>query len=250
MHNRHTDPVVARRLPPGQILTDKWPVLHAGTVPHVDLQQWDFRIFGLVEEERRLTWQEFMALPKTTSTSDIHCVTQWSRFDNHWEGVAFRDVMALVRVKPQARYVLVHAEQGFTANLPLEDLLRDGVLFAYRHDGRDLTPEHGWPLRLVVPHLYFWKSAKWVRGIEFLQHDQPGFWEQYGYHLYADPWLEQRFRDDPEWLGTGPTTEEYYRTLKSRVRREQRARLTQQGHGDPDSSQNGADGGGDGRAQV
>ncbi|MCL6625122.1 sulfite oxidase-like oxidoreductase [Alicyclobacillus shizuokensis] len=208
-----------RRLPPGQFLTEKWPVLHAGSVPTVDLQTWDFRIFGLVRAPKRLTWHEFRGLPVTTSTSDIHCVTQWSRYDNHWEGVSFRDVMDLVDVDAAAKYVLVHGEQGYTANLPLEDLLREGVLFAYRHDGRDLTPEHGWPLRLVVPHLYFWKSVKWVRGIEFLWEDVPGFWEQYGYHLYGDPWQEQRFRDDPEWMGTGPTTDEYYRTIRSRVRR-------------------------------
>ncbi|MCL6515693.1 sulfite oxidase-like oxidoreductase [Alicyclobacillus sp.] len=210
------------RLPPGQIRTEKWPVLHAGTVPRVDLATWTFRIFGLVDAERTLTWPEFLALPKYEHTSDIHCVTTWSRFDNRWEGVAFRDVMNLVRVATEARYVMVHAEQGYTTNLPLEDLLQEGVMFALRHDGRDLTPEHGWPLRLVVPHLYFWKSAKWVRGIEFMAEDRPGFWEQYGYHLYGDPWQEQRYRDDPEWLGTGPTTEDYYRTIRSRVRRAMR----------------------------
>jgi DMSO/TMAO reductase YedYZ molybdopterin-dependent catalytic subunit len=126
--------------------------------------------------------------------------------------------MNLVNVKPEAKFVMVHAEEGWTTNLPLEDLLMEGVLFADSHDGKPLTPEHGWPLRLVVPHLYFWKSAKWVRGIEFMAEDKPGFWEGYGYHLYADPWQEQRFRDDPEWLGTGQTTEEYYRTIKQRVR--------------------------------
>ncbi|MBX6353801.1 MAG: sulfite oxidase-like oxidoreductase [Thermoflavifilum sp.] len=208
-----------RRLPPGQFLTEKWPVLHAGDVPRVDLTRWTFRIWGLVEEERVLTWDEFMALPQTVHTSDIHCVTRWSRYDNTWEGVTFRDVVKLARPLPEAKFVLVHAEQGFTTNLPLEDCLREGVLFAHSHDGRPLTPEHGWPLRLVVPHLYFWKSAKWVRGIELLAEDRPGFWEQYGYHLYADPWQEQRFRDDPEWLGIGPTTEDYYRTIKSRARR-------------------------------
>ncbi|MBX5435653.1 MAG: sulfite oxidase-like oxidoreductase [Alicyclobacillaceae bacterium] len=211
---------IRRRLPPGQVLTTKWPVLHEGPVPQTDLSTWDFRIFGLVEEERRLTWEEFQRLPRTQSVSDIHCVTTWSRFDNHWEGVSFRDVMNLVRVKPEARYVMVHAENGYTTNIPLEDLLLEGVLFADTHDGQPLTPEHGWPLRLVVPHLYFWKSAKWVRGIEFMAEDRPGFWERYGYHLYGDPWLDQRYRDDPEWLGTGLTTDEYYRTIKSRVRRE------------------------------
>lgn len=208
-----------KRLPPGQFWTAKWPVLHAGAVPRTDLNQWTFRISGLVDEEKTLTWDEFRALPESEYTCDIHCVTTWSRVDNRWTGVSFQDVMRLVNVNPASRHVLVHAEQGFTANLPLEDLLAEGVMFAYQHDGKALTPDHGWPLRLVVPHLYFWKSAKWVRGIEFLEADKPGFWEQYGYHLYADPWTEQRYRDDPEWMGTGRTTDEYYRTLKARVRR-------------------------------
>lgn len=213
-------PEAPERLPAGQILTKKWPILHAGSVPRIDLAKWDFHISGLVEQEKILTWEQFQALPRYESTSDIHCVTTWSRYDNHWEGVSFRDVMNLAGVKPEAKYAYVHAEQGWTTNVPLEDLLQEGVLFALKHDGKDLTPDHGWPLRLVVPHLYFWKSAKWVRGIEFLAEDKPGFWEGYGYHLYADPWLEQRYRDDPEWLGTGNNSEEYYRTVKSRVRRE------------------------------
>ncbi len=208
------------RVPPGQFVTDRWPVLHAGTVPRIDLDKWTFRIFGLVEAEKTLTYPEFMSLPKSVVKSDIHCVTTWSRLDNTWEGVLFKDVMRLVKVKPEARFVMVHAEEGWTTNVPLEDLLYDDVIFAYKHDGVDLTPSHGWPLRLVVPHLYFWKSAKWVRGIEFMIEDKPGFWEERGYHLYADPWLEQRYRDDPEWNETGKNTEEYYRTIKARVRRE------------------------------
>lgn len=213
-------PETPPRLPSGQILTKKWPVLHAGSVPHIDLEKWNFRISGLVDQEKILTWEEFQGLPRYEATSDIHCVTTWSRYDNRWEGVSFRDVMNLAGVRPEAKYVYVLAEQGWTTNIPLEDLLQEGVLFALKHDGEDLTPDHGWPLRLVVPHLYFWKSAKWVRGIEFLAEDKPGFWEGYGYHLYADPWLEQRYRDDPEWLGIGNNSEEYYRTIKSRVRRE------------------------------
>lgn len=208
------------RVPPGQLLTDKFPVLHAGTVPRIDLEKWDFRIFGLVEQEKTLTFPEVMSLPQSTVKSDIHCVTTWSRLDNTWEGVLFRDVAQLVKIKPEAKFVMVHAEQGWTANLPLEDLMYDNVLFAHKHDGTDLTLNHGWPLRLVVPHLYFWKSAKWVRGIEFMGEDRPGFWEQHGYHLYADPWLEQRYRDDPEWNQAGKNTEEYYRTIKARVRKE------------------------------
>ena len=180
-------------LPPGQSLTLKWPVLHYGSVPAFDPKTWDFRIYGLVETPLRFTWEEFNALPKVSRTSDFHCVTRWSRFDNSWQGVAFRELLHRVKLKPGAAYVLVHAEQGFTANVPLADLDREEVLFATHHDGQPLTPEHGYPLRLIVPHLYAWKSVKWVRGLEFLDRDIPGFWEQNGYHMYGDPWREQRF---------------------------------------------------------
>jgi DMSO/TMAO reductase YedYZ molybdopterin-dependent catalytic subunit len=184
------------RLPPGQALTLKWPVLHYGSVPAFNPTTWDFRIFGAVENSARLSWDEFGRLPKTQITSDFHCVTRWSRFDNHWEGVAFRDVLRLVKLKPKTAFLLIHAEQGFTANVPLADLDRPNVLFATHHDGKPLEPDHGYPLRLVVPHLYAWKSVKWARGIEFLDHDVPGFWEQNGYHMYGDPWKEQRFDTD------------------------------------------------------
>ncbi len=184
------------RLPPGQALTLKWPVLHYGSVPAFNPGTWDFRIFGTVENAARLDWDEFNRLPRTTVTSDFHCVTRWSRFDNHWEGVGFRDVLKLVKLRPRTTHVLVHAEQGFTANVPLADLDRPNVLFATHHDGKPLEPDHGYPLRLVVPHLYAWKSVKWVRGIEFFDHDVPGFWEQNGYHMYGDPWKEQRFDTD------------------------------------------------------
>jgi DMSO/TMAO reductase YedYZ molybdopterin-dependent catalytic subunit len=183
-------------LPPGQSLTLKWPVLHYGTVPQFDPERWDFRVYGMVEQLLSLTWEEFSALPRTRITSDFHCVTRWSRFDNHWEGVAFRDILKRVRLKTGADYVLVHGEQGFTANVPLRDLDRDNVLLATHHDGQPLTPDHGYPLRLIVPHLYAWKSVKWVRALEFLDHDQPGFWERNGYHMYGDPWKEQRFDRD------------------------------------------------------
>jgi DMSO/TMAO reductase YedYZ molybdopterin-dependent catalytic subunit len=183
-------------LPPGQSLTLKWPVLHYGSVPVFDPATWDFRIYGLVEGPLRFTWTEFNHLPKIQRTSDFHCVTRWSRFDNSWEGVAFREVLQRVKLRPGAAFVLVHAEQGFTANLPLADLDREEVLFATHHDGEPLTPDHGYPLRLIVPHLYAWKSVKWVRAIEFLDHDLPGFWEQNGYHMYGDPWKEQRFDTD------------------------------------------------------
>jgi len=181
------------RLPPGQYKTEKWPVLHYGQVPRFNKETWDFGITGLVERPLRLTYAEFMALPQMTITRDIHCVTRWSRFDTSFTGVPFREVLKLVALKPNAKFVLAHCEQGFTANLPLEDLDRDDTLFAHQADGQDLEPEHGWPLRLVVPHLYFWKSAKWIRGIEFLDHDEPGFWESYGYHMRGDPWKEERY---------------------------------------------------------
>lgn len=181
------------RLPPGQSLTLKWPVLHYGSVPRFDPERWDFRVYGAVDAPVRWTWSEFNALPKVKRHSDFHCVTRWSRFDNDWEGVAFREVLERVKLKAGAGYVLVHAEQGFTANVPLADLDREEVLLATHHDGQPLSPDHGYPLRLIVPHLYAWKSVKWVRGIEFLDQDAPGFWEQNGYHMYGDPWREQRF---------------------------------------------------------
>ena len=180
-------------LPPGQSLTLKWPVLHYGSVPRFDPDTWDLRVTGLVDSPLRLNWKEFNALPKIQRTSDFHCVTRWSRFDNRWDGVAFQELLARIRPKPEAAYVLVHAEQGFTANVPLADLDRPQVLLATHHDGEPLTAEHGYPLRLIVPHLYAWKSVKWLRGLEFLDHDMPGFWEQNGYHMYGDPWKEQRF---------------------------------------------------------
>ena len=180
-------------LPPGQSLTLKWPVLHYGSVPRFDPDTWDLRVYGLVESPLKLNWKEFNALPKVQRESDFHCVTRWSRFDNHWDGVAFRELLARVRPKQEAAYVLVHAEQGFTANVPLADLDRDEVLLATHHDGEPLTAEHGGPLRLIVPHLYAWKSVKWVRGFMLLDHDRLGFWERNGYHAYGDPWKEQRY---------------------------------------------------------
>lgn len=185
----------ASRLPPGQYETEKWPVLHYGSVPRFDPARWDFRIFGEVDQPVRLTYQEFMALPTTILTCDIHCVTAWSKFGVAFEGVSARTVLALATVKPQAAFVMVHAEQGYEANLPLEYLLADDALFASRADGADLAPEHGWPLRLVVPRLYFWKSAKWVRALELMAQDRRGFWERNGYHNHADPWKEERYSD-------------------------------------------------------
>jgi DMSO/TMAO reductase YedYZ molybdopterin-dependent catalytic subunit len=183
------------RLPPGQSLTRKFPVLHYGSVPHVNLATWTLRAFGLVAEERTWTWEEFQKLPTTQITCDIHCVTRWSMFDATWEGVLFRDFVALVGVRPEAKFVIAHCEHGFTTNTPLEVMMGDNVLLASKYDGKPLDPEHGYPLRTLVPPLYFWKSAKWVRGIEFADEDRLGFWEQAGYHNDADPWKEQRFAD-------------------------------------------------------
>jgi DMSO/TMAO reductase YedYZ molybdopterin-dependent catalytic subunit len=181
------------RLPPGQYLTEKWPVLHAGTVPSVDLATWTLRVFGEVEEELTLSWDELRALPATDVTVDIHCVTRWSRFDTRFRGVHWNELAARVRPASSARFVVAHAEQGFTANLPLSALEEPQSLIAYEADGAPLAPEHGWPVRLVVPTRYFWKSAKWLRGIELRRSDQPGFWERYGYHNEADFWKEERY---------------------------------------------------------
>jgi DMSO/TMAO reductase YedYZ molybdopterin-dependent catalytic subunit len=181
------------RLPPGQYLTEKWPVLHAGDVPETDLATWDFRVFGEVERPLRLTWEELKELPATEVTADIHCVTRWSRFDTSFRGVHWRELAARVEPKPSARFVVAHAEQGFTTNLPLAALEEESSLVAYEADGEPLEPEHGWPLRLVVPSRYFWKSAKWLRGLELRAADEPGFWERYGYHNDADYWKEERY---------------------------------------------------------
>jgi DMSO/TMAO reductase YedYZ molybdopterin-dependent catalytic subunit len=189
-------PSASDRLPHGQVLTRKWPVLTYGDTPKVNLQTWTFRCFGLVEQPVSWSWQEFLVLPRVGVTSDIHCVTRWSRFDNRWEGIAASEILRRARVKPEATAVMVHGEQGYTTNLLLTDLLDEDVLLAIKHDGKDLPADHGGPCRLVVPRLYFWKSAKWVRGFEFLDVNAPGFWEVNGYHLRADPWKEERYSAD------------------------------------------------------
>ncbi|MFO7624007.1 MAG: sulfite oxidase-like oxidoreductase [Anaerolineales bacterium] len=192
------------RLPPGQSLTQKFPVLHYGPVPAFDPHTWDLHVYGEVEEEQRWTWQEFNQLPRTQITMDIHCVTRWSKFDTHWEGVSVRNLIeqGFIKVRPTARFVLQHAEYGYTANLPLEVVLADNYLLATHFDGQPLEPDHGYPLRSVVGAIsdrddlkspYFWKGAKWLRGLEFLAGDRRGFWEQAGYHNDADVWKEQRF---------------------------------------------------------
>lgn len=182
------------RLPPGQYLTEKWPVLHAGSVPEYrDLAKWTFRVFGEVENELELSWDALNELPRSSNTQDIHCVTRWSHFDMQFEGVHWRELAKLAAPKPTARFVIAHAEQGFTSNVPLSFLEDESALLATHADGEPLAPEHGYPLRLVIPGKYFWKSAKWLRGIELAAVDKPGFWERYGYHNDADPWQEQRY---------------------------------------------------------
>ncbi len=192
------------RLPPGQSLTQRFPVLHYGSVPRFNPTTWDFRVIGEVEEPLRLNWDEFNQLPRTKLKMDIHCVTRWSKFDTEWEGVSVNTLVnqGIIKVKPEARYVLQIAEHGFTVNLPLDIVLSDNFLLATHYDGEPISPEHGYPLRgiigaipgrddLTVP--YFWKGAKWLRTLQFMTHDQPGFWEQAGYHNEADVWKEERY---------------------------------------------------------
>ncbi len=193
------------RLPPGQSLTQKFPVLHYGPVPSFNPATWDFRIWGGAQEEKQWTWDEFNQLPRTRIVMDIHCVTRWSKFDTEWEGVSVRTLVeqGVIALNPTTKHVLQHAEYGFTANLPLEIVLQDNFLLATHFNGEPITPDHGYPLRGVIGHIgdqpdlktpYFWKGAKWLRGLQFLTEDQLGFWEQAGYHNEADVWLEQRFR--------------------------------------------------------
>lgn len=196
--NRRTEEE-AGRVPPGQVVTKKFPVLHYGSVPNYKgLKGWDFRVWGLVENPVTLTWQELTALPQKEVTTDIHCVTRWSKLDTMWTGVSFREIVNLVRPRENANYVLAHAESDFTANIPLDVLMDDDVLLAYNFDGKPLEPDHGYPLRLLVPKRYFWKSAKWLRGLEFMAEDKPGFWEDAGYHMNGDPWKEERY-GTPTW---------------------------------------------------
>jgi DMSO/TMAO reductase YedYZ molybdopterin-dependent catalytic subunit len=189
------DPALAERIPPGQYKTDKFPVLHYGSIPNTELAKWDFRVFGAVDSPFMLTWDEFKALPRKQVNTDIHCVTRWTKLDTTWEGVPIQEILSRAQLRPEVTHVLAHSEQGYTANLPISVLDDDDVLLADTYDGRPLDPEHGWPLRLFVPKRYFWKSAKWIRGLEFLDHDILGFWERYGYNNDADPWKEERFSE-------------------------------------------------------
>jgi DMSO/TMAO reductase YedYZ molybdopterin-dependent catalytic subunit len=186
-----------KRLPPGQAASIKWPVLHAGEAPDFYPQTWDLRAWGLVESPLTLSWEQFNLLPQQDVVTDFHCVTRWSTFDNRWGGVPFRELLRRVRPRPEARHVMALGHlgddrYGYATNVPLADLDRDDALLVLRHDGQPLDPEHGGPLRLLVPHLYAWKSCKWLRGLVFLEQDRPGYWERHGYHMYGDPWREQR----------------------------------------------------------
>jgi DMSO/TMAO reductase YedYZ molybdopterin-dependent catalytic subunit len=194
LEERGIDPA---RLPPGQYFTERFPVLHVGDVPRYDLAAWDLRVSGLVGGPLTLDLGALQALPASEVLTDIHCVTKWSKFDTTWTGVRVRDLLdAAGGALPAATHLIGHAEYGYTANLPLADVLGDHALVAYAYDGEPLEPVHGFPVRLVVPHLYFWKSVKWLRGIELVAGDQPGFWERNGYHNQGDPWQEQRFWGD------------------------------------------------------
>jgi len=184
----------AQRLPPGQYLVSGFPVLSAGPTPRTPLDRWDFTIEGEVDQPRRWSWQEFQQLPRETITKDIHCVTKWSKFDTTWTGVSLDTL--LQGFTSSASYVLAFCDGGYTTNLPIEDVTGGKAWIAYEYGGVPLAPEHGGPARLLVPHLYFWKSAKWVRGLRLLAHDKPGFWESLGYHNYGDPWKEQRYAGD------------------------------------------------------
>jgi len=193
---RDSDADRAGRIPPGQYLTDGFPVLSAGPTPQIPLDQWEFTIEGLVRAPVRWTWEQFQALPARDWTVDISCVTKWTKLDTRWHGASVDDLLAAVELDPQARFVTAHSYGGYTTNLPLTDVLNNQAFIAYRYDGAPLEPAHGGPARLVVPHLYFWKSAKWVRGLRLSAEDEPGFWESLGYHNRGDPWREERYSGD------------------------------------------------------
>ncbi|HEV3402605.1 MAG TPA: sulfite oxidase-like oxidoreductase [Acidimicrobiales bacterium] len=182
------------RVPPGQYLVDDFPVLSAGPTPETPTDEWTFSITGSVDEPRRWSWEEFLALPSETITTDIHCVTRWSKLDTVWEGVSVDTLLA--EVETSAEYVVAHCDGGYTTNLPLDDVLDAKAWVAYAYDGEPLEPEHGGPARLLVPHLYLWKSAKWVRELRLVDEDEPGFWESLGYHERGDPWREERYWGD------------------------------------------------------
>ena len=193
--SRLPEGVDPERVPPGQTLTapGRWPLLHFGPVPKSDLAKWSFQVFGLVENALTFDYEQLRALPAAEVTADIHCVTGWSRLGDTWKGVPIKEILDRARPLPEARYVMAHCDHGYTTSVPLDVLADDDVMLCYGWNGADLTPEHGWPLRLLIPKKYFWKSAKWLRGLEFMARNRLGFWEQRGYHDEADPWKEQRY---------------------------------------------------------
>ena len=191
---RRRDRAASDRIPPGQYVTQDFPVLSAGPTPRTPLTDWTFSLTGEVDKLKNWTWEEFRRLPSETITRDVHCVTGWSKLDTAWEGVSVDRL--LEGVETSAEYVMAFSDGGYTTNVPLEDLTGGKAWIVFNFDGAPLEAEHGGPARLLVPHLYFWKSAKWVRGLQLMQKDEPGFWETYGYHMYGDPWLEQRYSGD------------------------------------------------------
>jgi DMSO/TMAO reductase YedYZ molybdopterin-dependent catalytic subunit len=193
---KRRQPAAAQRVPPGQYVTPNFPVLSAGPTPRTPLQHWSFTIQGLVRAPVRWTWDDFVQLPTQPFVVDIHCVTKWSKLDTHWVGVSLDTLFAQVELDPAARYVTAFCDGGYTTNLPLSDVLNGHAFIAYQYEGQPLAPEHGGPARLVVPQLYFWKSAKWVRGVQLMETDAPGFWESLGYHNHGDPWQEERYSGD------------------------------------------------------
>jgi len=193
---KRRQPVAENRVPPGQYVTPGFPVLSAGPTPHTPLDRWTFEIGGLVRQQVRWSWEEFLSLPSKTYLTDIHCVTKWSKLDTQWKGVSVDTLFTHVDLDPKAKYVTAFSDGGYTTNLPLQEILNDQAFVAYEFDGKPLEPEHGGPARLVVPHLYFWKSAKWVRGFKLMEQDNPGFWESLGYNNHGDPWKEERYWGD------------------------------------------------------
>jgi DMSO/TMAO reductase YedYZ molybdopterin-dependent catalytic subunit len=183
----------AERLPPGQYITEEFPVLSAGPTPRIPLDKWSFTLEDLVEEKKSWNWDEFTKLPTKNYVVDISCVTKWTKLDTHWEGVSVDTLLTHVKLNPKAHFVMAFSHEGYTTNLPLDEIIDDQAFIAYRYDGKPLPPEHGGPARLVVPHLYFWKSAKWVAGFRFMEKDKAGFWESAGYHIHGDPWKEERY---------------------------------------------------------
>ncbi len=193
---KRRQPADQDRVPPGQYITPDFPVLSAGPTPHTPLDRWSFTVDGLVSQPAQWSWQEFLALPVKTYVVDIHCVTKWSKLGTKWEGVSVDTLLSNINLDPKTMYVTAFSDGGYTTNLPLNEILNDQAFVAYRYDEKPLPPEHGGPARLVVPHLYFWKSAKWIRGLTLMENDKPGFWESLGYNNHGDPWKEERYRGD------------------------------------------------------